>query len=207
MSAKFFSFVQSESSNNAKFSLQTLEALKTVLNLSSNKRFNVDILDKVMTMLEEQPPHFVDTPEASDDTNKETIQSNQLLDIIGDILQQIVRSGGSNADVWGLYARWHKTKGNLMACSEALLKQVRSLQGSGLWHDQKKFTKYAQASLQLCKVYIEISSSSGSRRELLTAEMHLKSTLKQAADFKDTEEYKALDNCLEEIKNLIAATT
>jgi len=37
--------------------------------------------------------------------------------------------------------------------------------------------------------------------------MHLKSTLKQAADFKDTEEYKALDNCLEEIKNLIAATT
>ncbi|KAG2641782.1 hypothetical protein PVAP13_2KG234200 [Panicum virgatum] len=157
----------------------TLEALKTVLNLSSNKRFNVDILDKVMTMLEEQPPHFVDTPEASDDTNKETIQSNQLLDIIGDILQQIVRSGGSNADVWGLYARWHKTKGNLMACSEALLKQVRSLQGSELWHDQKKFTKYAQASLQLCKVYMEISSSSGSRRELLTAEMHLKSTLKQ----------------------------
>jgi len=185
----------------------TLEALKTVLNLSSNKRFNVDILDNVMTMLEEQPPHFVATPEASDDTNKETRQSNQLLDIIGDNLQQIVRSGGSNADVWGLYARWHKTKGNLMACSEALLKQVRSLQGSGLWHDQKKFTKYAQASLQLCKVYIEISSSSGSRRELLTAEMHLKSTLKQAADFKDTEEYKALDNCLEEIKNLIAAAT
>jgi hypothetical protein len=25
-------------------------------------------------------------------------------------------------------------------------------------------------------------------------------------DFSDTEEYKALDNCLEEIKNLIAAT-
>ncbi|RCV10617.1 hypothetical protein SETIT_2G124700v2 [Setaria italica] len=184
----------------------TLEASKTVLNLSSNKRFNVDILDKVMALLEEQPPHFVDSHEASDGANKETRQSNQLLDIIGDILQQIVRSGGSNADVWGLYARWHKTKGNLLACSEALLKQVRSLQGSGLWHDEKKFTKYAQASLQLCKVYMEISSSSGSRRELLTAEMHLKSTLKQAVDFSDTEEYKALDNCLEEIKNLIAAT-
>jgi len=25
-------------------------------------------------------------------------------------------------------------------------------------------------------------------------------------DFSDTEEYKALDNCLEEIKNMIAAT-
>lgn len=142
-----------ESLNNAKFLLQTLEALKTVLNLSSNKRFSVDILDKVMTLLEEQHPHFVDSHEASDDTNKETRQCNQLLDIIGDILQQvtnlsehfilylhtrlwfiswlclqIVRSGGSNGDVWGLYARWHKTKGSLLACSEALLKQVRSLQ-------------------------------------------------------------------------------
>jgi len=94
MSAIFFSFVQNECTNNAKFSLQTLEALKTVLNLSSNKRFNVDILDKVMTMLEEQPPHFVDTPEASDDTNKETIQSNQLLDIIGDNLQQVTNLSG-----------------------------------------------------------------------------------------------------------------
>ena len=34
---------------------------------------------------------------------------------------QIVRSGGSNAAIWGLYARWHKTKGNLMI-------QVGSLQ-------------------------------------------------------------------------------
>lgn len=184
----------------------TLEALKTVLNLSSNKQFSVGILDKVMTMLEEQSPDFVDTHEASDDANKDTRQSNQLLDITGDILQQIVRSGGSNAAIWGLYARWHKTKGNLIACSEALLKQVRSLQGSGLLHDQMKFAKYAQASLKLCKVYMEISSSTGSRRELLTAEMHLKSTLKQTMDFSDTEEYKALDNCLEEIKNLIAAT-
>lgn len=184
----------------------TLEALKTVLNLSSNKRFNVGILDKVMSLLEEQSLHSVDTHEASDDANKETRQSNQLLDIVGDILQQVVRTGGSNADIWGLYARWHKIKGNLMACSEALLKQVRSLQGSGLWHDQKKFTKYAQASLQLCKVYIEISSSCGSRRELLTAEMHLRSTLKQATEFSESNEYKTLDNCLEEIKKFIAAT-
>lgn len=189
----------------------TLEALKMVLSLSSNKRFNVDLLDKVLAVLEEQPMHLFDTQESnlvsntSDDANKETRQSNHLLDMIGDILQQIVRSGGSNADIWGLYARWHKSKGNLMACSEALLKQVRSLQGSGLWHDQKKFTKYAQASLQLCKVYMEISSSTGSRRELFSAEMHLKSSLKQATDFSDTKEYKALENCLEEIKNLIGA--
>ncbi|KAL6639411.1 hypothetical protein ACP70R_023141 [Stipagrostis hirtigluma subsp. patula] len=189
----------------------TLEAFKMVLNLSSNKRFNVDVLDKAMAVLE-KPAHHVDTQEAdpisntSDDANKEARQSNHLLDMIGDILQQIVRNGGSNAEIWGLYARWHKTKGNLMACSEALLKQVRSLQGSGLWHDQQKFTKYAQDSLQLCKVYMEISASTGSRRELLSAEMHLKSSLKQGMDFSDTEEYKALRCCLEEIKNLIGAS-
>ncbi|GJN07535.1 hypothetical protein PR202_ga25375 [Eleusine coracana subsp. coracana] len=167
-----------------------------VLNLSSNKRFNADILDKVMALLEEQNTPHSDTKE--DDPNSNTSSD-------------IVRSGGSNADIWGLYARWHKIKGNLIPCSEALLKQVRSLQGSGLWHDQKKFTKYAQASLQLCKVYMEISSSSGNRRELLLAEMHLKSSLKQvcvtlpfsATDFSDTEEYKALNNYLQEIKNLI----
>lgn len=89
MTAKMFFIVQIEFSNNAKFPLQTLEALKTVLNLSSNKRFNVDIMDKVMTMLEEQPPHIVGTSEASHDANKETRQSNQLLDIVGDILQQV----------------------------------------------------------------------------------------------------------------------
>ncbi|BAF21472.2 Os07g0455100 [Oryza sativa Japonica Group] len=166
---------------------QTLEAVKMVLNLSSNKRFNIDLLEKVMAMLEEQPTHLSDTQEAessrstSDDANQETRKYNQLLDIIGDILQQIVRSGGSNSEIWGLYARWHKTKGNLIACSEAMLKQVRSLQGSGLWHDQTKFTKYAQASLQLCKIYMEISSSTGSQRELFSAEMHLKSSLKQHA--------------------------
>ena len=42
-----------------------------------------------MIMLEEQSPDFVDTHEASDDANKDTRQSNQLLDIIGDIFQQV----------------------------------------------------------------------------------------------------------------------
>ena len=76
--------------------MQTLEAVKTVLNLSSNKRFNVDLLDKVMTALEEQTAHLNNTQEAdesisntSDDPNKLTRQTNQLLDIIGDILQQV----------------------------------------------------------------------------------------------------------------------
>jgi hypothetical protein len=79
--------------------LQTLEALKMVLNLSSNKRFNVDILDKVMALLEEQNTHISDTKEdsvsnTSADVHKETRRSNHLLDVIGDILQQVHNISG-----------------------------------------------------------------------------------------------------------------
>lgn len=49
-----------------------------------------------------------------------------------------------------------------------------------MWKDRDRFKKFAQSSLELCKVYMEISVSTGSCRELLTAEMHLKNTIKQA---------------------------
>ncbi|XP_044957834.1 tetratricopeptide repeat protein 27 homolog [Hordeum vulgare subsp. vulgare] len=189
----------------------TLEAIKMVLNLSSNQRFNVDLLDKVMTTLEEQATHLNDTQEAksigntSDDSNKEARQSSQLLDIIGDILEQILNSGASVPEICGLSARYHKSKGNLEKCSKALRNQVQYLKGSELWHDHKKFKKFAQASLQLCKFYMEISSTAGSKRELLLAEMHLKSSLKEAMDFVGSEEYKELADCLVELKDLIGA--
>jgi hypothetical protein len=73
--------------------VQTLEATKMVLNLSFNKRFNVDLLDKVMTILEEQVTHLSDTQEANSIGNtsdeSDTRQSSQLLDMIGDILKQV----------------------------------------------------------------------------------------------------------------------
>ncbi|GKE05884.1 tetratricopeptide repeat protein 27 [Tanacetum coccineum] len=94
--------------------------------------------------------------------------------------RQIARSGGGG-DVWEVFARWHKLKGDIAMCSEVLLKQVRSYQGSELWKEKERFVKFARASLELCKVYVEISSRNGGRRELFTAKMHLKSTVKQAA--------------------------
>ncbi|XP_037467871.1 tetratricopeptide repeat protein 27 homolog isoform X2 [Triticum dicoccoides] len=189
----------------------TLEATKMVLNLSFNKRFNVDLLDRVMTTLEEQATHLDDTQDAksigntSDDSNKETRQSSQLLDIIGDILEQIVNSGASVPEICGLSARYHKSKGDLEKCSKALRSQVQYLKGSELCHDHKKFKKYAQASLQLCKFYMEISSMTGSKKELLLAEMHLKSSLKEGLNFVGSKEYKELDDCLVELKDLIGA--
>uniref|UniRef100_A0A452YD06 Uncharacterized protein n=1 Tax=Aegilops tauschii subsp. strangulata TaxID=200361 RepID=A0A452YD06_AEGTS len=77
--------------------------------------------------------------------------------------------------------------------------------GSELCHNHKKFKKFAQASLQLCKSYMEMSSTTGTKRELLLAEMHLKSSLKEAMDFVDSEEYKQLADCLVELKDLIGA--
>lgn len=90
-------------------------------------------------------------------------------------------------------------------CSKALRNQVQYLKGSELCHDHKKFKKYAQASLQLCKFYMEISSTTGSKRELLLAEMHLKSSFKEAMNFVGSEEYKELDDCFVELKDLIGA--
>ncbi|KAK9191298.1 hypothetical protein WN943_019910 [Citrus x changshan-huyou] len=47
-------------------------------------------------------------------------------------------------------------------------------QGSDLWKERDRFKRFSHASLELCKVYMEICSSSGSCRELFAAEMHLK---------------------------------
>lgn len=53
-------------------------------------------------------------------------------------------------------------------------------QGSDLWKDRDRFKKFARASLELCNVYMELFSSTGGRKELFAAEMHLKNTIKQA---------------------------
>lgn len=52
-------------------------------------------------------------------------------------------------------------------------------QGSDLWKDGDRFKKFANASLELSKVYMELSFRTNSRRELLAAEMHLKNTVRQ----------------------------
>nr|XP_048335273.1 tetratricopeptide repeat protein 27 isoform X2 [Ziziphus jujuba var. spinosa] len=181
---------------------QALEAVRMVLEISSNKRVDAELLEKIMAEVEKRASISLSTSTAMTDNNNSQVcpddsqivphnelyaesgversrETEHLLDSIGKVLQQIVRSG-NGSDIWGLYARWHRLKGDLTMCSEALLKQVRSYQGSDLWKDRDRFRRFAHASLELCKVYMEISSSTGSRKELLTAEMHLKNILKQA---------------------------
>ncbi|GMY12667.1 tetratricopeptide repeat protein 27 homolog [Fagus crenata] len=203
---------------------QALEAIQKVLDMTSNKRIDTELLKRIMVEVERRAstnhsgsPVMTNDDNCTDKNRQADSQIDHLnesiyavsveswsrkiehFDLLGKVLQRVVRNDG-RADIWGLYARWHKIKGDLTMCSEALLKQVRSYQGSDLWKDKDRFKSFAQASLDLCKVYMEISSSTGSRRELLAAEMHLKNIIKQAESFSDTEEFRDLQACLDEVK-------
>ncbi|KAF2572604.1 hypothetical protein F2Q70_00005993 [Brassica cretica] len=186
---------------------QAFEAIQKILSMSKNKRVDVVLLDRIMTELENRNSASslsVETEASSDESTESKpcaatpAETQRHLELLGKIIQQIVRTE-STSEIWGLYARWSRIKGDLMVCSEALLKQVRSYQGSELWKDKERFKKFARASLELCRVYMEISVSTGSKRELFSAEMHLKNTIKQATvSFPESEELKELESCLEE---------
>lgn len=222
---------------------QALEAIKMVLDLTNNKRGDLNLLSKLVEEMEsrkissgctivrndgtghnlesnnslsendlskmntrlcsDKPNNIVDTGSVHTDSYdgvKYSFETEQLVDLCGRILQQLVQSGEGGGEVWGLYARWHKFKGNSNMCTEALLKQVRAYQGSDLSHNEELFKKFARASMQLCEQYIDIASSTGSKRELSAAQMHLKNAIKQAENFSGSEEYKALGAWLQRVQ-------
>ncbi|CAN1843491.1 Tetratricopeptide repeat protein 27 homolog [Linum perenne] len=193
---------------------KALEAVQRVVDTTNFKRIDVELLERIMAEMERRTsstdlsrPDSVTngdsiySPEAEVGNPRETLQ---LLELLGKILQKIVKNV-SRAEIWGLFARWHKIKGDLTMCSEALLKQIRAYQGSDLWKDKDRFIKFAQASSELSKVYMKISSSTGSRRELSAAEMHLRNTVRQASSlaescFSETQEFQDLQTCLDEVR-------
>ncbi|KAK7350764.1 hypothetical protein VNO77_09697 [Canavalia gladiata] len=204
---------------------QALEGIQMVLDMTNKKRVDIELLERITREVEKRlstsdvSPLTTDNKPKTDQfcivdsgsENQEQVsgasvagrsrETEQLLFLLGKVLQQIVKSGtGSGPDVWGLYAKWHRINGDLIMCSEALLKQVRSLQGSDTWNDRDRFKKFAKASLELCHVYVEISSSTGSIKQLFTAEMHLKNVIRQAQCFSDTEEFRDLQACYDEVK-------
>ncbi|KAI3811976.1 hypothetical protein L1987_16675 [Smallanthus sonchifolius] len=66
----------------------------------------------------------------------------------------------------------------------------------------------ARASLEICKVYMEIGWINGGRKEFSAAEMHLKSTIKQAASrFSETEEFMELQAFLEKLQAVLQANS
>ncbi|KAL2242510.1 UNVERIFIED_CONTAM: Tetratricopeptide repeat-containing protein trd-1 [Sesamum indicum] len=210
---------------------QAMEAVQKVLDMTKKKRIDSELLERIMLEIEGRVSVGLSQSHVSNDNinhaNSSNFESNvadangakslevdsasrreteHLIELLGKILRQIVQSGGS-ADTWGLYARWHRLKGDLTMCSEALLKQVRSYQGSDLWKDRDRFVKFAHASLELCRVYQELALRGSSRRELFAAEMHLKSTIKQAVNFSNIEEYRDLVDCLEDVQAALRSSS
>ncbi|KAL8491911.1 hypothetical protein ACS0TY_023490 [Phlomoides rotata] len=193
---------------------QALEAVQKVLDISKKKRIDSELLERIMLEIEGRlsiglsqshiPTNDINETKGLEIDSARSRETEHLIELLGNILKQTVQSGG-NAEIWGLYARWHKLKGDLTMCSEALLKQVRSYQGSDLWKDRDRFVKFAHASLELCKVYQELALIGSSRRELFAAEMHLKSTIKQATPFSDTKEFNDLVACLEDVQRALKA--
>lgn len=79
------------------------------------------------------------------------------------------------------------------------MKQIRGLQGTGWPKDTPAFHTYAQASLQLCQLHVElVLNGRGTARDLASARMHLRTTLKQAA------ELQSEDGLYEEMQGLLA---
>ncbi|CAI9275969.1 unnamed protein product [Lactuca saligna] len=164
-----------------------LEAVEKVLSLSKYKRVDVELLERVMVEIE-----------------RVEVERSRESEMIGEILKGVVKNGGGGGGVWGLFGRWYKLKGDLAMCCEALLKEVRAYQGSEVWKEKERFVKFSRASLELCKVYVEI----GGRRELCAGEMHLKSTIKQAAlKFSETQEFKELQAFLDKLQAMLQDTS
>ncbi|KAH9707144.1 TPR REGION domain-containing protein [Citrus sinensis] len=155
---------------------QALEAVQMVLNITNNKRIDTELLERIVLNLEGRTS-VIESDSCRTTHNVNSTNNTCAKDLHVESVH-VVRSE-SSADLWGLYARWLKSKGDLTMCSEALLKQVRSYQGTDLWKERDRFKRFSYASLELRKVYMEISSSFGSRRELFAGEMHLKNVLKQ----------------------------
>ncbi|RZC07807.1 Tetratricopeptide repeat protein 27 isoform E [Glycine soja] len=156
---------------------KALEGVQMILNMSNNKRVDCELLERITKEVEKRlstsnvPPLITDNKPKTDQfcivdpgsENQEQVsgasvtgrsrETEQLLLLLGKVLQQIIKTGsGCGPEIWGLYAKWHRINGDLMMCSEALLKQVRSLQGSDTWKDRDRFKKFAKVSLELCQV-------------------------------------------------------
>ncbi|CAJ1975358.1 unnamed protein product [Sphenostylis stenocarpa] len=203
--------------------IQALEGVQMILDITNNKRVDSELLERITGEVEKRllacnmlPLVTGNKPktdqlcivDSGSEYEKEICgasvagrsrETEQLLFLLGKVLQQIVKNGsGFEPDIWGLYAKWHKINGDLMMCSEALLKQVRSLQGCDTWKDQDRFKKFAKASLDLCQVYMDMfSSAPGSTKQLSTAEMHLKNA---QSCFSGTQEFRDLQACYDEVK-------
>ncbi|CAM6085732.1 unnamed protein product [Calypogeia fissa] len=143
--------------------------------------------------------------EKTDSAPSQSRETEMLVEKVGKLLSRIVAKGIGGGEVWGLKARWHRLVGDMSMYIEALLKQVRAYQGSKWQSSPEQFEVFASACLQLAKAYMDSGSAVSGKRELSSAQMLLRSTIKQAEHFKSNRLYNDLVSCLQVVETKIKA--
>ncbi|KAL3155216.1 hypothetical protein ABBQ32_013155 [Trebouxia sp. C0010 RCD-2024] len=171
-------------------------AVQKVLELTQGQQVEKEILAVLVRQMQEgrqkEGMDGYDTPSLEHG-------QQQLEHAVGTALKQALALAGSSPVVWGLLAQYYRSLGCQTSAKEALLKQIRGLQGTGWPKDTPAFHTYAQASLQLCQLHVElVLNGRGTARDLASARMHLRTTLKQAA------ELQSEDGLYEEMQGLLA---
>lgn len=100
-----------------------------------------------------------------------------------------------------------RSQGFQVSAKEALLKQIRGLQGTGWQKDALAFHTYAEASLQLCQLHMDlVQKGQGTQRDLASARMHLRTTLKQATELQSEDRlFEQMQGLLAEVESFGAA--
>ncbi|KAK9827709.1 hypothetical protein WJX81_003255 [Elliptochloris bilobata] len=123
---------------------------------------------------------------------------------VSDALAQAVSASGAPPGVWGLLADFHGATGSRASEREALLKQVRALQGGGWQADPERFRAYAAAAVLLADSQAAgVHAGDLEPRELASTRMLLRSLLKQAAErFADSSEFGDAQRVLQQTEAL-----
>jgi hypothetical protein len=99
----------------------------------------------------------------------------------GAVLKAATSAPACGPEVWGLLGRWYGLQGELVSAKEALLKQVRALQGAPFAKERPAFEAMAEASLGMAGAYLRLAASGqGGARDLAAARMHLRGVIRQA---------------------------
>ncbi|PRQ55022.1 putative tetratricopeptide-like helical domain-containing protein [Rosa chinensis] len=186
-----YSQVALDVGNVAQSSAFLQRTARKVLDLTNNKRIDAELLERIMTEVEsmasptnssmtDDEDNFLvsGTTNAASEVGKSR-EAEHLVEFLGKVIQQITLA----TDVMVFSVRPLNVQRSLVKASQIIpecYNHMEYFQGSDLWKDRDQFKKFVKSSLELCKVYMEISSSTGSRDELLSADRHLWNIMKQA---------------------------
>jgi len=132
---------------------------------------------------------------------------SQVVAATGAVLKSVTGSPSCSADAWGLLGRWYALQEQPLPAKEALLKQVRALQGGPYGRERAAFEAMGEASLHMADAYLRLAAGGqGGVRDLAAARMHLRGVLRQTeAEFGGSELHEQLEGKLREVEGREAA--